>query len=329
MIYPTDAVIAVTLNCNARCKMCDIWKNRAEGEMRPEEYRHLPASLKDVNITGGEPFLRDDLPDVIGVIKKSCPGARLVISTNGFLPERIKAFVPEILKTDPDTALRISIDGPEETHDSIRGIPGGFKKALDSLEIAKSLGLKDLGIAMTVMEANVKELPMVYCLANSMGVEFSVTVATGSELYFGEGKEALRPKDADLLADVMLAVIRSEYTSWQPKRWFRGWFAKRLLEYLQNGRRPIPCDAGRGFFYLDSEANVFACHILSTPLGNMIKQPWQELWSSAQAEQVRKDIRGCEKCWMVCTSKSEIRKKLITVGMEIFSGKICAHSGLI
>ena len=329
MIYPTGAIVAVTLNCNARCVMCDIWRNRQDGEMRPEEYRRIPASLKDVNITGGEPFLRDDLPEVIRVIKESCPGSRLVISTNGFLPERIKAFLPELLKTNSDTALRISIDGLEKTHDLVRGIPGGFQKAMDCLEISRTMGVKDLGIAMTVMEANIKELPMVYRLANSMGVEFSVTVATDSQIYFGEGKETLRPKDTDLLTDAMLTVIRSEYTSWQPKRWFRGWFSKTLLEYLQNGRRPIPCDAGRGFFYLDSEANVFACHILSTPLGNIRKQPWQELWRSAQAEKVRKDMKACEECWMVCTSKSEIRKRLVKVGAEVFSGKICAHAGLI
>ncbi len=61
---PVDAVIAVTYRCNARCAMCGIWKSQPGPDLPPEVYRKLPSSLRDVNLTGGEPFLRDDLAAV-------------------------------------------------------------------------------------------------------------------------------------------------------------------------------------------------------------------------------------------------------------------------
>jgi molybdenum cofactor biosynthesis enzyme MoaA len=70
---PTAAVVAATLNCNARCTMCDIWRNRVRDELRPEEHAALPASLRDVNLSGGEPFLRDDLAAIVAAIAQAAP----------------------------------------------------------------------------------------------------------------------------------------------------------------------------------------------------------------------------------------------------------------
>ena len=61
-MMPVDAVLAVTYRCNARCTMCGIWSSKPVAELPPAAYARLPASLRDVNLTGGEPFLRDDLP---------------------------------------------------------------------------------------------------------------------------------------------------------------------------------------------------------------------------------------------------------------------------
>jgi MoaA/NifB/PqqE/SkfB family radical SAM enzyme len=326
---PTDAIIAVTLNCNARCIMCDIWKNKMTDEMRPEEYRMLPSSLKSINITGGEPFLRKDLPEIIRAIKETCHNAKLVISSHGFMPERIKQMVPEILKVDPKIGVRISIDGLEKTHDTIRGIAGGFKRDMLSLNLLRELGVRDLGIAMTVMNSNIDELPGIHRLANEMNIEFTVTIATDSERYFGKEKVKLRPHDKDVMSNAFMNVVRSEYCSWSPKKWFRGWFEKGLLDYTLGKTRPLVCDAGRGFFYLDSYGFVHACHIRPSRFGSLRKKTWDELWDSSVAKKVRQEIDGCEQCWMVCTAKSQARQKVVKIGMEVLKDKIRAHSGLL
>ncbi len=121
-MLPLTAVVAITYRCNARCLMCDIWKKRVarSDELPANGFAALPGSLEDINITGGEPFLRDDLIDIIRTIKQSCPKARVVISTNGLLVDRIKSFAPDMLRLDSRIALRVSIDALGTEHDKIR-----------------------------------------------------------------------------------------------------------------------------------------------------------------------------------------------------------------
>ena len=143
---PHNAIVSVTLNCNARCTMCDIWQNDMHGESAPEVFGRLPASLRDINVSGGEPFLRSDLPEILGAIKSHNPRARLVVSTNGFQPGKTAKMLPALLAADPHLAVRVSIDGMEATHDRIRGIPGGFAKCVQTLEHCRAAGVRDLGI---------------------------------------------------------------------------------------------------------------------------------------------------------------------------------------
>jgi len=83
-----EASIIVTYRCNARCRMCNIWKHptKPDEEIKPETLEKLPR-LDFCNVTGGEPFLRDDILDIVDVIKKK--SNRVVISTNGYLTDRI------------------------------------------------------------------------------------------------------------------------------------------------------------------------------------------------------------------------------------------------
>ena len=68
-MVPKEAVIAVTYNCNARCMMCNIWKEKPGREVETSTYNKLPTTLKTINISGGEPFLRKDLPEIINIIE--------------------------------------------------------------------------------------------------------------------------------------------------------------------------------------------------------------------------------------------------------------------
>ncbi|MFQ5904222.1 MAG: radical SAM protein [Candidatus Binatia bacterium] len=322
---PTSAIIAVTLNCNARCVMCDIWKQHSTDEMLPVEYLKLPASLTDINITGGEPFLREDLPAVVGAIRQACPRARLVISSNGFLVERMRRLAPHLSEMGSSMAVRISIDGIGETHDRLRGIPHGFSRALAGLQVLREAGISDLGIAMTILEENVAEVGKVYQLAEELGVEFSLTLASDSSIYFGDGKSRLRPQDEDELAEQLRSLIMSEYRRRHPKRWFRAWFEKGLLQYALQGMRSLPCDAGQGFFYLDPYGTVYRCHMLPYRLGSLREEDWEALWRSPEARRARQGIEECQKCWMVCTARTQMTRNLLRIGPEILSNKIRAH----
>ncbi|MFQ5671395.1 MAG: radical SAM protein [Acidobacteriota bacterium] len=322
---PTSAILAVTLNCNARCTMCDIWQNRMHDEMRPEEYDLLPDSLTDINISGGEPFLREDLPEILAVLHRTCPRARLVISTNGFLPARIHRLVRQALSIIPDLAVRVSIDGLHGMHDAVRGIPGGFEKCLETLQEMSDLGVEDLGIGFTILDQNLEQLPDVYRFSVEKKLQLSVTIATDSSIFFGTGKESLRPRSRESLHASLAGLAASEYRRIIPKHWFRGWYAESLIRYTGTGTRPLPCDAGGGFFYLDSLANVYGCHLLDNKMGNLRQASWDTIWSGEAAVKVRREAAGCNECWMVCTSKSAIRQRLPRIALSAAAGKLRSH----
>ena len=142
--YPSYVVFFVTARCNANCKMC-FYKDSmakslgAENELTVEEYEKISKSIKVINtlgISGGEPFLRKDLSELVKVIYKNCSPLVVDLPTNGY-------FVKSILKQTEDMAkycknmvidLQLSIDGPEKIHNEIRGLKDGFSKIKKTYE---------------------------------------------------------------------------------------------------------------------------------------------------------------------------------------------------
>ncbi len=323
--YPTEAIIAVTLNCNARCVMCNIWQNRIPNEVTPDFYKRLPSSLKEINITGGEPFLRPDLPEVIKTIHESCPQARLVISTNGYLKKRIESHMAKIYQYVPNIGLRVSLDGFGHTHDNIRRLPHFFDYAMESLEICKNIGLTDLGISFTLMKLNTQDLLKMYSYCRDRNMEFSLTVATDSPIYFGTGKITLRPEIDDTLKNIFNELTTSQYKSTHPKNWIRAWFNKRLLQYIETNTRSLTCHAGDDFFYLDSLGRIYACHIKPWEMGNLQDKTFEELYFSERATKFRSKAKLCNDCWMVCSARASIKGSFAKVLQEVISEKLSSH----
>ena len=294
--------------------MCDIWKNRITNELLPRDFLKLPPSLVDINITGGEPFLRRDLVDIIANMKKVAPKARLIMNTNGFMPHRAAEDLPKIRAIDPTFAFRVSIDGMGQAHDAIRRIPGGFNKIMKTLEIARASGLRDLGVSFTVIDQNVNEIPKVQAFCRKNNLEFSITVATNSVIYFGSNKESMRPKNPKQLEARLSDVAQEHFRSLQPKEIVRGWFVKGLIHYITTGKRALPCDAGQGFFYMDSIGNVYTCHLKPWIMGNIKQNSLDEIFGH---NRFASQVAACNSCWMVCTSKSMIKKRLALIVPEV------------
>ena len=87
--YPTDAIIAITYRCDARCEMCNIWQIKPQEFLQVDDYAKVPSTLKDINISGGEAFMRSDVVDIIKVIHQKADDPRIVVSTNGFRTKQI------------------------------------------------------------------------------------------------------------------------------------------------------------------------------------------------------------------------------------------------
>ena len=131
-----NGTVIVTYRCNAKCNMCNRYKkpSREEEELTVETIRKLPP-MYFTNITGGEPFIRTDLKEIVRELYKKSD--RIVISTNGFFTDRII----DLCKEFPDIGIRISIEGLEETNNEIRGLEDGFNRGYSTLKTLREMGM--------------------------------------------------------------------------------------------------------------------------------------------------------------------------------------------
>lgn len=315
---PKSAFIAVTMLCNSRCVHCDIWKNRGMDFLPVKTYGKLPASLEMVDITGGEPFLRNDIPDIVQTVRNACPKARILITTNGFLPDKIKMYAPRIVAIDPGIAFRLSLDGWGKTHEKVRGIPNAFGNVMKTIDILKSAGVRDIGLTFTLMSMNKRELRTVYDYCRTHNLSFSLNVIHDSPIYFGTGKTSLQPKPADVQKDFDYLFSR-QMTSMNPKDWGKAWFNRYSYEYMLHHKRPLPCGAGENFFYMDPFANIFMCQIKNWPIGNLQKQSFEQIWYSKPKQRFLHSAKACNDCWIVCTAKDAIKQNKLRVMGDIAS----------
>lgn len=305
MSLPIDAVIAVTYGCDSRCNMCNIWKLAPGTELAPGEYRRLPRTLRDVNITGGEPFLRGDIVELVRVIYEHCRHPRIVVSTNGFQRRRIIHAAPELMKIGRRVGLAVSIDGIGEVHDRIRGVTGGFDKALETLKQLKQIGYRNVRVAFTAQSDNVEHLGAVYDLSRQFGYQFTTSVAQNSEFYFStEDNQRVAPA---ALERELQYVIRKELLSFSPKRWLRAYFYAGVVRYNMHGERALGCRAGRDSFFMDPAGKIYPCLTMNREIGDITQHSFDEIWRGDGARRVRGAVDACrEPCWMICTARTSM-----------------------
>lgn len=325
---PIGCVAAVTYRCNARCGMCDIWKQTSdsEREMAPADYLWLPRSLRSVNLSGGEPFLREDLPEVAAHVARACPRARVVVSTNGLMPERIEAT----MRSMPGVAVRVSVDAVGPLHDSLRGVPGAFDKAMETVERLMAAGVADVGLAATSSGDNPGELLCVKALADEKGIAFVASAVHSSPIFFGShGSERPRSTEA---AEEIGEILRSELASRRPRDWAMAYYMRGLADYVLGRPRRLPCGAGRNFFFLDPWGDVYPCNIRGVKMGNVRDGSFEELQRHSAAT-VGPAVSGCtEQCWMVCTvsppmRRSPLRPLAWLVGAKLFGKDVGPGDG--
>jgi len=321
-IHPIDAVIGINYKCNSRCIMCDIWKIIDFPEILADEYLKLPASLLDVNISGGEPFLRTDIVQVVKNIRQACPKARIVISTNGFLPDLVEKRMQEILKFVPEVGVAISVDGVGEMHEAVRRIPDAYNKCVDTLTRLKKLGMTNLRWAFTIIPENIEHFGKVYDDARARGIQFTHSFAQSSDNFFG-GKHIDNHPNAKILREQYEHIISGELKSWNLKRWARAYYAFSLYNFIIQREQPLNNDPGTKFFYLHSDGTVFPSVVHNYPLGNLTQvKNWQELWQSEEADKARGLVKTVgAPAWMICTARTAIRKHWLRVGMWILKNK--------
>ena len=260
-----NGTVIVTYRCNARCSMCNRYKapSKAEEEISIETIRKLPR-MYFTNITGGEPFIRKDLKEVVRELYKKSD--RIVISTNGYFTDRIIA----LCKQFPKVGIRISIEGLQETNDKIRGIPDGFNRGYKTLKTLVEMGHPDVGFGMTVQDMNCEDLVPLYNIANDMGMEFA-TATLHNSFYFRKTDNKI--DDKYKVAQNFEKLINELLKSRSPKKWFRAYFNHGLINYIYGNKRLLPCDMSKNAFFIDPFCDVIPCNGMEKKavMGNLNK----------------------------------------------------------
>lgn len=294
MAKKLNGTVIVTYRCNAKCTMCNRYKvpSKPEEELTVEAISKLP-EMYFTNITGGEPFIREDLKEIVRELYKK--SERIVISTNGFFTDRII----DLCKEFPQVGIRISIEGLEQTNNEIRGLEDGFNRGYTTLKALVDMGMKDVGFGMTVQDKNAPDLVALYDISDELGMEFA-TASLHNSFYFVEANNIIHDRLA--VAQSFEDLINRLLASNSPKKWFRAYFNHGLINYIFSQKRLLPCDMSFDTFFIDPYGDVMPCNGTREKevMGNINTQTWDELWSSEQAEIVRKKVRCCDRnCWMI------------------------------
>jgi len=286
--------------------MCNTWRHpsRPEDEITPDIVGMLPDGLNFINITGGEPFIRRDLEEIVSVA--SGKARRVVVSTNGYFTERIVALA----RRHPDIGVRVSIEGLPAANDELRGLKNGFDHGMRTLLELRALGMKDIGFGITVSDRNARDMLELYRLAESMGMEFA-TAATHNSYYFH--KYDNRFKEPEAVASEFEKLSCMMLRTGRIKNWFRAYFNDGLANYVRGGARPLPCEAGTDLFFLDPFGRITPCNGSDEEMvmGTLGPQSFDEIWNSERAAAVREAVRTCKKnCWMIGSAAPAIKKNI-------------------
>ncbi|MBS3097456.1 radical SAM protein [Candidatus Woesearchaeota archaeon] len=304
---------AVTYRCNSKCLTCNIWKtclknpSLAKKELYLKDIKSIFSQFKDlkfIGITGGEPFLREDLIEIVESIKVPY----VSIPTNALMPKRVIGFVEKMVEIDnlKQLDISVSIDAIGKLNDKIRGVPGSYDKSIEALKLLKKLQRKNdkivIGISTTISKANVNEIIKVYKLAEKLDVAFFTRLAHSSSLYYENISSKIFVDETDMpyIERIFKFLLKK-----QPRNLFYRHYLNRFLE--NPSKQPVPCFSGFNSFFIDPYGNLYPCIMLNRRIGNLKGKVLKQLLDSKETKDIRKSISDGEcSCWTECEALNSI-----------------------
>ncbi len=321
-LRPVILHLTVTNRCNSRCSACNLWQETDKKDISLEtidRYRQssLAKHLRILDITGGEPFLCD-LPGMIGRLNNG-KIRTLIISTNASLPEKIVQDLAAIRKiTKAQILLNVSLDGIEDVHDQIRGIPESYAKAMATVSRLNELALNRCAIIwkMTVIKKNIDQMIPCFERAKNLGIAFSCKPGAHYEFLKNTTSNfQLTTAEYALIIENLKQIIRhmeNQQNFMHAPFWERLYritniqFHKELIAHyqlLKNGeeKMPFPCYASFFSTLLHCDQKMYCCPKLMRPFGDLTISDPDALWKSSAAQEARAMIRrGQCACFSQC-----------------------------
>ena len=266
---PSYAILHVTTRCNLACRTCFVTPAVHEPDLTffQSVARDLDP-LMWLDIGGGEPFLRADLPEICSLFNAEV----LSIPTNGWDTDTIVSRIPSIRKSFTGRIIiSISLDGPEDIHDSIRA-PGSWKRAVETIRRIRMIPDVSVKINTVVCNENLDPMPEFLPWVHTLGVDAHSLI-----LLRGEPRDTSlsRPSPASIRA--LLPAIHNQLnmytydTSRLARRVLSAYH--RLLwdvsiQTLEKKTQIVPCLGGSNHVVIWADKTVGSCEMLE-PVGSL------------------------------------------------------------
>lgn len=298
--------------CNARCPFCFIFTD--DSRYNPawwppfEEIERITKGfgpeLYNVNLTGGEPFIRDDIAEIIRAYVLNSRIKSVQITTNGWFTERVERTVRRVLAENPDLPISItmSLDAMGEEHDRIRHLPGLFNHLVETFRALEALKADRLAINfnITVSTLNQDRLDETYdFLTKTLHASSIGAVAVRGKPLDPETKKFDLAKYQALCRRIEAGFQNGEL------RGYRGFHGADLINAKQiltrrnisrivaTGEYISPCYAGQLMAVLHANGDVYPCEILGKKIGNIkdYDYDFKRLWTNHEQREVYQWIR--------------------------------------
>ncbi|HGY91444.1 MAG TPA: radical SAM protein [Planctomycetes bacterium] len=317
---PFKLTMAVNYTCNCRCPMCSIWERTSEGEMslaEVERFFRRNGRWSWINLTGGEILMKKGAPELIDLVLRH--NRRLFLldfPTTAFAPDRLLELVNRALQGGVRRlGVTVSLDGPPALHDRLRGVPGLFAKAMESMKRLRDLDERRLiaKFGFTLQEANCDQLEATITavrkeIPETTASDFHLNAAQVSPHYYGNaegGERGIWGKEggSESWADVVGGHL-GRLEGRGPVSVLERLFLKGLVDYLHTGRSPVTCSSLGSSVFVDPFWNVYPCVSWDRPLGNLKEADFDlaSLMRRRIVRDAREEIvkRECPDCWTAC-----------------------------
>ncbi|HII14562.1 MAG TPA: radical SAM protein [Nanoarchaeota archaeon] len=311
---PKMLMLYVTDNCNLRCKHCFYWKevDNPRNAHSIEEIEKLTKSLKErldlLTLTGGEPFIRKDLVDIVRLFVENNKVKRIHIATNGLLPDltvRKTNDMLALLGSHTRLTMQFSIDGFEDAHDTVRGMKGAFQKTCETVKKLMEIHDKRLAVsvATVVHRDNFHEMKNFKDFINhELGVPMKINVLRKPTSVRGVAPEFMEafdireddgyePPSEEQLRELALLLDDGTIASRIEKKKI-----EHSITILYHKKKAVNCLAGIRDATIFSNGDVSICEP-TTPFANLkeFDYNFDQLWHSPAAKERKEKIIG--KCF--------------------------------
>src|SRR5262245_32976244 len=315
-IRPTVLIYNCTWVCDARCTMCNNWKwgdrksDMTLAQVEPVMNHEFWGAVENLNISGGEPTTRNDLPELVEMFHRHLPRLRKIgINTTGLTPHRAIPMLTRIVefcaKNGILISIRVSLDGIGDVHNQVRDVKRGFEKASQTIEAMQALSKQhdnfQFGIASTIFATNMEDAENILAWARTKGLDvvFNMLRFTDAMLHNKQLEEKIgfREREEQFMRKFFLDRVQEEsLLSGQAFMYLH------YADMIANGyQRTMPCPFQSQGLLLNPNGDLHYCEN-SEKLGNVLDDPAESLYFKAENLMHRQHFKDkvCPTCLSPC-----------------------------